>query len=154
MARRFSTNYIILSILIDGIFIVLSLYSAAIFRPLFNEIRFVKEIAQPIELQTGIYVISLLVWIGILFYSSVYDVKKNTEFAESLELDYPILSDPDKSTAKAFGILKAMGMYAARNTFYIGADGKILYVDTDVNVKTAGADMVARLEALGVPKRQ
>ena len=82
MARRFSTNYIILSILIDGIFIVLSLYTAALFRPLFNEFRFVKEIREPIELQTGIYVISLLVWIGILFYSSVYDVRKNTQFFE------------------------------------------------------------------------
>jgi exopolysaccharide biosynthesis polyprenyl glycosylphosphotransferase len=55
---------------------------AAVFRPLFNEIRFIKEIAQPIELQTGIYVISLLVWVGILFYSSVYDVRKNTQFYE------------------------------------------------------------------------
>ena len=82
MARRFSTNYIILSILIDGIFIVLSLYLAALFRPLFNDLRFVKEITQPIELQTGIYVISMLVWIGILFYSSVYDVRKNTQFFE------------------------------------------------------------------------
>jgi peroxiredoxin Q/BCP len=67
-------------------------------------------------------------------------------------LDYPLLSDPEKSTAKAFGVLKAMGLYAARHTFYIGEDGTILYVDRDVNPKTAGEDLVARLEELGIPK--
>ncbi len=80
-------------------------------------------------------------------------MKKNTEFAKSLELDYPILSDLDKSVAKAFGVLKAMGLYAARNTVYIGADGKILYVDRDVSPGTAGKDLVARLQELGIPRR-
>ncbi len=80
-------------------------------------------------------------------------MKKNTEFAKSLELDYPILSDPDKSTAKAFGVLKAMGLYAARNTIYIGSDGKILFIDTEVSPKTAGKDLVARLEALGITRQ-
>ena len=87
-----------------------------------------------------------------LFAASIDPVKKNTEFAESLELDYPILSAPDKTTARAFGVLKGMGLYAARNTIYIGADGKILYFDTKVSPRTAGADMVARLEALGIPR--
>ena len=80
MFRRYSTNYIILSILIDGIFVVLSLYSAAYLRPIFNEMKFVKEIADPIELQLGIYIISLVVWIGILYYSSVYDIHNNARF--------------------------------------------------------------------------
>ena len=88
------------------------------------------------------------------FAASIDPVKKNTEFAKSLELDYPILSDPDKSTAKAFGVLKAMGLYAARNTIYIGADGKVLYIDTGVSPKTAGADLVARLEELGIPRSE
>ena len=80
MVRRFSINYIILSILMDGIFVVLSLMSSTFLRPYFNQIWFVKEIAQPIELQPGIYIICLAVWIGILFYSSVYDVAKNVQF--------------------------------------------------------------------------
>ena len=79
-------------------------------------------------------------------------MKKNTEFAKSLELDYPILSDPDKTTARAYGVLKAMGLYAARHTVYIGADGKILYVDREVSPKTAGRDLVARLEMLGITR--
>ena len=31
----------------------------------------------------------------------------NKKFAESLDADYPILSDPDKSVAKAYGVLNA-----------------------------------------------
>jgi len=85
--------------------------------------------------------------------ASIDSPETNKKFAESLELDYPILSDPSKETAKQFGVLKAMGMYAARHTFYIGADGEILYVDRDVKTKTAGDDLVARLDALGVPRK-
>ena len=37
---------------------------------------------------------------------------------------------------------------AARWTFYIGADGKILSIDTDVNPFSAGPDVVATLDEL------
>ena len=42
---------------------------------------------------------------------------------------------------------------ARRWTFYIGPDGKILFVDKDVKPGTAGADVAARLAELGVPRR-
>jgi peroxiredoxin Q/BCP len=42
--------------------------------------------------------------------------------------------------------------YAARHTFYIGPDGKLLFVDREVNPKTAGEDVAKRLEMLGVAK--
>lgn len=41
-----------------------------------------------------------------------------------------------------------------RWTFYIGKDGRILFVDKDVKVATAGADVAAKLAELGVPKRE
>ena len=81
------------------------------------------------------------------------DAETNRKFAESLELDYPILSDPEKDTAKAYGVLRMMGLYAARHTYYIGKDGKILYIDTDVNPSTAGEDLVKHLERLGIPRK-
>ena len=90
---------------------------------------------------------------GAYFAASVDHADKNRKFAESLELDYPILSDPDKQVAKAYGVLRAAGLFAARQTIYIGADGKILYLDDDVKVATAGNDLAARLEALGVKRR-
>jgi peroxiredoxin Q/BCP len=63
-----------------------------------------------------------------------------------------MLADSDKTAAKAFGVLSGMG-FASRWTFYIGKDGKILYVDRDVSPKTAGADTASRLAALGIAKR-
>ncbi len=42
---------------------------------------------------------------------------------------------------------------AKRWTFYIGKDGKVLAIDKDVKTETAGADVAAKLGALGVAKR-
>lgn len=77
----------------------------------------------------------------------------NKRFAESLKLDYPILSDPGKEVARAYGVLKGTRRHAARHTIYIGVDGKVLYIDKKVKPWTAGVDMVRRLEALGFRKR-
>ena len=84
------------------------------------------------------------------FAASTDDAETNRKFAESLELDYPILSDPDKEVARAYGVLR--GDYASRHTIYIGVDGKIAYVDRKVSPSTAGADVASRLEELGVAK--
>ena len=82
------------------------------------------------------------------------DAETNKKFAESLELDYPILSDPGKSTAQSYGVISAEGKYAARHTFYIGSDGKILFIDREVKPMTAGDDVVARLVELGIPHQE
>ena len=50
-------------------------------------------------------------------------------------------------------MLNPEGQYARRHTFYIGLDGKILFVDQAVKPATAGDDVAARLEALGVAKK-
>ena len=43
---------------------------------------------------------------------------------------------------------------AKRWTFYIGKDGKILAIDKDVKVDTAGADVAAKLGELGVARKK
>ena len=86
------------------------------------------------------------------FTASVDDVEKNTEFAKSLELDYPILSDPDKTVAKALGCLNERGV-TNRWTYYIGKDGKILYIDKSVKTEDHGKDIAAKLGELGVAKK-
>ena len=78
-------------------------------------------------------------------------VKTNKEFAESLSLDYPILSDPDKGVAKSYGVVTAKRELPHRWTYYVDAEGKILYIDRSVNTHSAGADVAARLKRLGVP---
>jgi peroxiredoxin Q/BCP len=40
-----------------------------------------------------------------------------------------------------------------RWTFYIGKDGKILFIDTAVKARSHGADIAAKLEELGVDKK-
>lgn len=86
----------------------------------------------------------------VLFAASTDDAETNRRFAESLSLNYPILSDPGKAVAKAYGVVGPLLPWASRWTFYIGPDGRILHVDRDVSTRTAGADIVARLAALGV----
>ena len=88
------------------------------------------------------------------FTASVDDAETNKKFAESLKLDYPILSDPDKSVAKAYGVLMPEHGVANRWTFYIGADGKILAIDTKVKPASAAEDVASQLGALKVPKRK
>ena len=88
------------------------------------------------------------------FAASTDTPEKNKEFAESLGADYPILADPDKKAAEAYGVLMPVVGVAKRWTFYIGKDGKILAIDKDVKVDTAGADVAAKLAELGVPRKK
>lgn len=74
----------------------------------------------------------------------------NKKFADSLELDYPILSDPGKEIAKTYGVIIGDKAYASRWTFYIGKDGKILYIDKQVSPASHGKDVVERIKALGM----
>jgi thioredoxin-dependent peroxiredoxin len=83
----------------------------------------------------------------------VDDADTNKKFAAHVEADYPILSDPEKTVASAYGVVNAQRARAMRWTFYIGPDGRILDVDMKVSPATAGQDVVTRLEALKVRKR-
>jgi thioredoxin-dependent peroxiredoxin len=83
------------------------------------------------------------------FTASVDQPEENAKFATSLKAEYPILSDPDKSVAKAYGVLSARQM-ANRWTFYIDKDGKIAAIDKKVNTKNAAPDMAAKLKELGI----
>ncbi len=83
------------------------------------------------------------------FTASVDDAEQNKKFAESLNVDYPILSDPARDTAKAYGVLNERGM-ANRWTFYIDKNGKIAHIDKQVHTETHGSDIAAELKTLGV----
>ena len=95
------------------------------------------------------------------FMASVDPLDKNTEFAkaksvtlgstvvEKKEADFPILSDPTKATATAYGVLSERGV-ANRWTFYIGKDGRIEAIDKTVKPATSAEDMAAKLGELHV----
>jgi peroxiredoxin Q/BCP len=88
------------------------------------------------------------------FTASTDPVEKNKAFATKLGVDYTILSDPDGTVAKAYGIYNADRKAAMRNTYYIGKDGKILGIDTAVKTATHGSDVAKRLGELGVAKKK
>lgn len=86
------------------------------------------------------------------FMASVDPLSDNKGFAAETGADFPLLSDEDKSVARAYGVLHLLG-HAKRHTFYIGKDGRIIKIDTDINPETSAEDMVANLRELGVAKR-
>jgi peroxiredoxin Q/BCP len=88
------------------------------------------------------------------FTASCDTPEDNAKFAKKLDLDYPILSDPSKDIAKAYGVLNPDRGVASRWTFYIGKDGKILHIDKDVKTESHGKDVAAKLDELGVAKKK
>jgi len=79
--------------------------------------------------------------------------KGNKAFAESQKADFPLLSDPTKKTAEAYGVLNQRGV-ASRWTFYIAKDGTIAHIDKAVKPATSAEDMAAKLGELKVAARK
>jgi thioredoxin-dependent peroxiredoxin len=89
--------------------------------------------------------------------ASVDTLEDNTKFAQENHADFPILADPTKDTAKAYGVIRSdvppERQLAARWTFYIGPDRKILAIDKSPTTATAGDVMVKKLDELGIKKK-
>ena len=78
---------------------------------------------------------------------SIDDVETNTAFAKKNNANFPILSDPTKETADAYGVIAAHG-YASRWTFYIDHNGVIATIDKNVNPLSAGDDIARQVKAM------
>ena len=79
--------------------------------------------------------------------------KGNKAFAESEKADFPLLGDPTKETAKAYGVLNPEWGATYRWTFYIDKDGRIAAIDKAVKPATSAEDMIAKLAELKVARR-
>jgi peroxiredoxin Q/BCP len=84
--------------------------------------------------------------------ATTVDVIGTGQKVEKKEADFPMLSDPTKETAKAYGVLSDRG-FANRWTFYIDKNGRIAYIDKAVKPATSAEDMIAKLSELKVPNR-
>ena len=82
-----------------------------------------------------------------IFGANLDSPQVNRQFAEALGLEFPILSDEDGTTARAYDVLGAAGL-PARRTFYIGRDGRILSIDSNVRVSSNGSDIEETLTQL------
>jgi thioredoxin-dependent peroxiredoxin len=88
-----------------------------------------------------------------LFSISVDTAETNRAFARSLGVDYPLLSDPTRAVATAYGVVDEDQPFASRWTFFISLDGRILHIDKQVTPATHGKVIVAQLAELGVRRR-
>ena len=79
--------------------------------------------------------------------------KGNKAFAEAQGATFPLLSDPNKQVATAYGVLNEKGV-ANRWTFYIDKDMKITAIDKAVQPATSAEDMIAKLKDLRVEPRR
>lgn len=89
-----------------------------------------------------------------VFGLSVDPPERNREFAQRNGFPFPLLSDPEKTYARALGVLHPSGEFARRWTYVIDEQGVIRHIDTDVVPKTHGYDLGVRLKALGIPLRK
>jgi len=86
------------------------------------------------------------------FMASVDDAETNKKFAEQEQANFPMLSDPDRKVATAYGVVTSPTGVARRWTFYIGPDGKIQYIEKTVNTAAAGEQLTTKLAELNVKK--
>ena len=76
MFRRFSINFSLLSILIDGVIVIVALAAANNLRPLLNVFPFAEELYKP-TVPGILFPVFTIVWILIFLLLSVYDGRKN-----------------------------------------------------------------------------
>jgi thioredoxin-dependent peroxiredoxin len=70
----------------------------------------------------------------------------NAAFAKKFNFNYPLLSDEDRSIAKAYGAFDPNELgYPRRNTYVIGADGKVEQVIEGVKPKFHAQELLAKL---------
>lgn len=87
------------------------------------------------------------------FMVSVDPLVDNIGFATETGANFPLLSDEDKSVARAYGVLHSQG-FAKRQTIYIGKDGRILKMDNNIRPETSAEDIAATLDKLKVEHRR
>ncbi len=66
---------------------------------------------------------------SVVFGVSTDDLETNKKFAESLNLEFALLSDTSGDASKKFGIYNAERNMSGRTTFVVGKNGKIEHVE-------------------------
>ena len=101
MLRRFSVNYAVFSLLLDGVLTLLALVIAVTLRPNFPQVPFLVPVPS-ITLPTWIYVTVPILWILVFVVSSVYDPKGTYRLVDELQ---------SVSLASLFAVLVCAGLF-------------------------------------------
>ncbi len=77
MFRRFSANFALFSMALDGLMIALTLYVSAKLRVDMSTLPLVRPVEDPVQLPWLLYLVFPALWVGILVLFSVYDGRRN-----------------------------------------------------------------------------
>jgi exopolysaccharide biosynthesis polyprenyl glycosylphosphotransferase len=84
MLRRFSVNFALFSMLLDGLGTTLGLLLAVTLRPMLNSLSLIKTINEPTLVPSISFIIFPLLWVGIFSSLSIYDGRKFLRAADEL----------------------------------------------------------------------
>ena len=84
MLRRFSVNFALFSMLLDGLSTALGLFLSETLRPLLNSWTFIKEVEDILLVPSALYFLFPLVWVVIFASLSIYDGRKFLRAADEL----------------------------------------------------------------------
>ena len=84
MLRRFSVNFAILSMALDGLSVIFCLLLSTLIRPALSALTFVKEVDTSVETPLSLYFLFPLIWMIIFSALSIYDGRKFLRAADEL----------------------------------------------------------------------
>jgi peroxiredoxin Q/BCP len=87
--------------------------------------------------------------LGVKVYGlSLDDVAALAAFHRDQQLGFPLLSDPDGSVARKYGVLMAARPMASRVTFVLDEKGVLRHVTDKVDVSKHGSDLATLIGKL------
>ncbi len=84
---------------------------------------------------------------------STDDAAQVKAFATQLNLPFPVVSDTSRQIALAFGAAQNKSEAPSRISILIDKRGIVRWIDTDVHVKSHGADMLSKINELSLNAR-
>ena len=84
MLRRFSVNFALFSMLLDGLSTALGLFFAGTLRPLLNSALIIKDVTEPALVPLPLYTLFPVVWVVIFASLSIYDGRRFLRAADEL----------------------------------------------------------------------
>jgi thioredoxin-dependent peroxiredoxin len=85
---------------------------------------------------------------AVIWAISTQNLQSKQLFKKIIGLNNTLLADTEAKISKEYKVINKENNLAMRATFYIDPDGKIVYIDTNVNVKTAAIDALGILARL------
>ncbi len=81
---------------------------------------------------------------------STDDAPTVAAFAGQLKLPFAVVSDPKREIALAYSAVQDATQAPARLSFLLDSNGIVRWIDTDVQVKSHGAEVLAKIGELGL----